>query len=160
MQSDTVRAFGYNVFHHYQDEPPINLSEPILGQRKYWRFMYSMCKPMVTRKPINWQPGGHDTRDPSHFDRNLFNLHMKEMDYDLAREKMRHTRTMAWSKNALDRRLGTHARREDSVYERVLADVLKGFQRNVVDSTYKIFDDKGSAIGPLTPIPERFHNLV
>ena|SRR5580658_5503367 len=109
---------GMNVQHIISLEPPLNLAWPILRQRRFARFTNSMCKPLITRIPIVWATGFHASDQPANIDPNLFNLHLKPMDYDIGLKKQKLTREMAWAASSLAAGHGAHARYDDERFIR------------------------------------------
>ena len=56
---NAVGSLGFNVVHHVGVEPPLDLSQPLLGQRQLAKFLPLMCKPA-----IKWVPGALERRHP------------------------------------------------------------------------------------------------
>ncbi len=81
-------CLGLEVVHQLdgpKTEPPIDLSQPILAQRRWWRYSHFYDKPLLSRIPLDWSFGFHfchqvpwQTTDP-----NLLLLHLHKMDYDV-----------------------------------------------------------------------------
>jgi hypothetical protein len=105
-----IAPTGLNLQHVISLEPPLDLTKPILAQRKFVRFSGSMCKPLVTRIPIVWDTGFHACNQPVRIAADLFMFHLKLMDYDVALKKHEQTRTMRWAASSLAANHGAHAR--------------------------------------------------
>ena len=86
---DYVAGIGLNLTHIVSLESPLDLSQPILRQRRFAWFRSDGCKPLITRVPLRWCTGFHACDQPIDIDPNLFVLHLKTMDYDLALKKQR-----------------------------------------------------------------------
>ena len=86
---DFVTCIGLNVVHILSDDAPIDVSQPILAQRRYAVFRSPTCKPAVTRIPLRWTPGFHACDHPHVFDPDLYLFHLPLMDYGLAVERHR-----------------------------------------------------------------------
>lgn len=107
---DYVTCIGLNVLHVLNQELPLDLSKPILAQRRYARFMSATCKTMLSRVPIRWLAGLHSLDRRPKFDRNLFMFHTKTMDYSIASARQRINRETPWSEDSLSRDFGAHHR--------------------------------------------------
>jgi hypothetical protein len=101
VDSDVVSPTGLNVQHIIALEAPIDLNAPILGQRRYVRFASGMCKPSISRVPLLWMPGFHWCDQLSEHRTDLFQFHLRRMDVNISLERLRTTREMAWSEQAL-----------------------------------------------------------
>ncbi len=113
-----VAPVGLNVQHIISLEPPLNLAWPILQQRRFGRFTGSMCKPLITRVPIIWGTGFHASDQPINIDPDLFLLHLKYMDYEIALKKQKLTREMKWAASSIAANHGAHARYDDERFVR------------------------------------------
>lgn len=110
MDTDYATCIGLNVLHILNQEPPLNLGEPILSQRRYARFMSATCKTMVSKVPIRWMPGLHCLNLRPKIDKNLFMFHIKTMDYNLASARQMINRETTWSEESLSQNFGAHHR--------------------------------------------------
>jgi len=99
-------------------EAPIDLNAPILGQRRYVAFGAGMCKPTITRVPLLWTPGFHWCNRIPTYHTDLYRFHLRRMDMAVFLERLRLTRSMAWSERAL-RSWGQRQRESDEVAIRV-----------------------------------------
>ncbi|AYF04221.1 glycosyltransferase family 2 protein (plasmid) [Paracoccus yeei] len=95
-------AIGINLFHSFEQEPEFNASRRVLSQREYVYFMASMCKTLVTRKPIQWG-GGFHTCDKHQKFGEIYNFHLKYMDRGIALDRLRVLRDIPREGN-----FGTH----------------------------------------------------
>jgi hypothetical protein len=110
MDTDYATCIGLNVLHILNQEPPLDLSQPILPQRRYARFMSATCKTMLSRVPIRYLPGLHCLDLRPKIDRNLFMFHTKTMDYNLAAGRQSINRATPWSEESLSQGFGAHHR--------------------------------------------------
>ncbi|CAF3079519.1 unnamed protein product [Rotaria socialis] len=77
-----VRVKAYDVRHNVALEPKLKLNESILQQRRF-RMRHSMYdKPLLTNRPVHWQPGFHTCQESSIQDENLLLFHLQRMDHD------------------------------------------------------------------------------
>jgi hypothetical protein len=112
MDFDHVACIGLNVLHILNHEPPLDLSEPILAQRRFARFVSATCKTQLSRVPIKWLPGLHCLNRMPNFDANLFMLHTKTMDYGIASARQKINTATLWSEDSLGQNFGAHHRYE------------------------------------------------
>src|SRR5439155_461075 len=75
---------GINVLHIADIEPRIDFARPLLSQRRYGQFQSSLCKPLVTRVAVTWEPGFHSCNRPPNIDKSLYLFHIKKIDKDEA----------------------------------------------------------------------------
>lgn len=125
-----VNAIGWEIFHNPAEEPPIDLTAPILGQRSWVKFASSMCKPLLIRGPVQWVPGFHAADAPIHFD-DLYLFHLRYFDRDLGLARLAKTRAMAW------------ANLEASSHQRL------------PDDTFRLWIEQAAAIPRVTGAPWR-----
>lgn len=80
---------GYEVVHQFDGdspESPIDLSRPILPQRRSWYHAHLYDKALLSRVPLNWGWGFHHTSDQFPWattDLSLLLIHLNKVDYDL-----------------------------------------------------------------------------
>lgn len=83
LSVSSVRAVGFNLIHLPDSEPDIDLSRPILEQRKWWhrdRIWYD--KTILTRKTLDWCVGLHTCSEtPDLYDENLVLVHLHKFDH-------------------------------------------------------------------------------
>jgi Glycosyl transferase family 2 len=106
---ETVTAIGLDVQHVPELETPLDPGRRLGEQRGWVRFTSAMCKPVLTRRALDWAPGFHCADAPLVFDRlYLFHLHWADRAAGLAR--LTKTRTMPWASEAF----GAHQRITDA----------------------------------------------
>lgn len=81
-----IAPLGMNVVHNPRVEEDLDLSRPILAQRRFVKFVPGMCKPLLKRIPAAWSPGFHGIRAPFDIDRELWMLHLKYHDVTALRD--------------------------------------------------------------------------
>ncbi len=88
MDSEVITAFGSDILHLAESEPPIDLTRKISLQRTWFRPFWSLCKPSLTSRPIRWGHGFHyaDTRT---IFRNLFLFHLAYVDAGIIERRQR-----------------------------------------------------------------------
>ena len=107
---ECVTCVGVNVMHIINRELPLDLDQPILGQRRFGRFRSSQCKTLISRVPLIWQPGNHACDKPLNLDKKLILFHTKFMDYAIAIERQKINLEVKWSEASLAKGFGAHSR--------------------------------------------------
>jgi hypothetical protein len=97
---EVIAPTGLNVHHIPDADPILDLTEPVLGQRRHVKFGVAFCKPVVVRKPVAWAPGFHWCDCVPTYREDLFMFHLHKMEIDLAMARLQKTSEMAWSKRA------------------------------------------------------------
>lgn len=108
---DYVNAVGLNVTHVPDIEPSIDLSQPILRQRRYAEFSGPFCKPLISRIPLRWDAGMHKCDHAPAIDPRLFLFHLKLFDVSML-SKRQSGQPIVWSENAIRKHHGIQHRQE------------------------------------------------
>ena len=77
-----VAGTALNVMHLVDLEPPLRSDEPLLGQRRFGKYVPIMCKPSIKRIPAAWYHSSHGIMAPFEPDPDLFMIHLKFADRD------------------------------------------------------------------------------
>jgi hypothetical protein len=165
---------GLNIIHMVDAEPRLDFAQPLLRQRRHAQFHSALCKPVVTRVPLNWEPGFHTSERPFNVDGGLYLFHTKQIDRDRALQRQQITRQLAWSKAAIDGRHSPHHRFADEQFLREFfldpANLLReqglqpfGFDREIARLLEEAREISGTFhvpafTGPIVEIPERFRD--
>lgn len=116
-KSSVIRTNGYTIMHYLPEEPDLDLTKPILKQRKYWdnhtkdRFgnitRRNYCKPLLSNIPLIWQSGFHDTDNYENpiFDPELYLIHLHGVDYNTCVERHLKRSRLPWLND-----LGAHGK--------------------------------------------------
>ncbi len=96
MPSETLHALGFEIQQIPSEEQRIDLSRAILAQRRWVRFWGGECKCVMTRRPLTWSPGFHDSNYRPEFAQ-LFLFHLRYYDLDTGLERLGRTRAQAWA---------------------------------------------------------------
>jgi len=110
LNDDYVNAIGVDVVHMLTEEAPLDLSRPILSQRRFGRFAAPECKQLISKIPTRWLPGLHSSNKAPKFDPDLILFHLKLMDYGFAMKRQIINQETKWSKASLDHHYGAHHR--------------------------------------------------
>ena len=89
-------AIGLNLHHLPDSEPSFDAARPVLHQRRWVRFAAALCKPALIRRPVVWAPGFHCADAPLCLG-DLFLLHLRWFDRDIALRRLAKTRAMPWA---------------------------------------------------------------
>ena len=148
LDEDFVNALGYEVIHLPDREPPLDLDQPILGQRAYWFANDAYDKPLLATVPMEWVPGFHSTLDGSHNeDPDLRLIHLHRMDYEMCRSRHATRATRAWNRRDVEKRWAAYNRISESEEFRTWFHTDSGFE------------DQGIHI-LLERIPQRWRGVV
>lgn len=85
---------GYEIYHNKGEEPALDLTKPLLRQRKYWAYSRSYCKPLLAKERLPWILGFHQLNKDNTWDlvekqitKDLYLLHLNRMDWYLAKDR-------------------------------------------------------------------------
>lgn len=75
---------GINLTHLPDLEPaPLDLTRPVLSQRRYVNITYGHSKPTMRSRQAMWSAGFHGLNKPFSIRNDLFLFHLRDMDVDL-----------------------------------------------------------------------------
>jgi hypothetical protein len=178
-ETSVATAIGFNVQHVPDLEGPLVPNVPILRQRRWVRFNFAMCKPLITAVPITWTPGFHSSEHPTMFDR-LFLFHLHNYDLTIAMQRLSKTRDMKWDDGGPD----NHQRWSDEKYQEMILAIAKlpkvedvtlnaedpyttrltqwisKFVRENPEKRHLFYYNNGVHCNELLRIPERFIDLI
>lgn len=91
-----ISPFGVDLVEPVElDLPPIDLSRPILSQRRFISSSAPYSKPCITSEPINWSKGGHySDRREVFLSEDLFLFHLRLFDRTVYQERSANRREM------------------------------------------------------------------
>lgn len=172
---DVAAGLGLNVVHHLDHEPALVSDQPVLGQRRFAKFVAKICKPSLKRVDAPWVMASHGIKAPFVPDPELLMVHFKFADIDLLRRvaDLRHavreeaglTEQSAWAQS------GDDIAAQFRSFLNGGADVPE-FDPGLVDPTELVRQrgDVCSVVGPrqmrvmvegqLLRVPERYHGMV
>ena len=107
---------GYNVVQQ-PDEPPLDLSRPLLQQRSRWARSTEYSKRLMTRIPLRWNTGFHRELNAAGAepDPELLLVHLHRADYHLCLRRHRASSARKWAEEDLRWNLGWHQRITDPI---------------------------------------------
>lgn len=85
IDAPVTAPVGVEIIHRPDHEPDdLDINQPILGQRRFYRGVSRFGKPCIIKKPTRWRRGGHFAfSDTISFDENLYNFHLRFFDQRL-----------------------------------------------------------------------------
>lgn len=92
---DVIGAQGLNVVHDAVREPPLDPDQPVLGQRRWAKFIPLMCKPAIKRVAVPWVAASHGTTVPFDIDPDLYMFHLKFAEKEHLRVTGDHRKALA-----------------------------------------------------------------
>lgn len=95
-ERDVVSMIGLQLQQVPAQEPAFDMARSVLAQRRHVWFLSSMCKPALTRGPLDWSPGFHCMREPTVFD-DLYLYHLRWFDRDIGLRRLHRSRNQPWS---------------------------------------------------------------
>jgi hypothetical protein len=100
-----VNCLGYELLHMRDLEPPLDLSRPVLDQRRHWFVNGAYDKAAIAAEPMSWRTGFHGRSDFHYkLDPDLRLIHLHRMDFELCRARHAVRSRKAWA--AEDERRG------------------------------------------------------
>ncbi len=114
----TVSAIGFDIQHVPALEPPLDPASSIGSQRGWARFTSAMCKPVLSRQPLEWAPGFHCSNQPVAF-ASLYLFHLHWADQRIGLQRLTKTRSMPWAAGDF----GAHQRLEDRQWSSLFGDM-------------------------------------
>jgi hypothetical protein len=103
-----VNAFGLNVIHNIFEESKFDVSQPLFRQRSYIKPSPWYCKPLISKVPIRWTAGFHFSNEPRRQALDLFLFHLRAMDFDIAKDRIRTLNSVKRSKRSIENNQGDH----------------------------------------------------
>ncbi|MFP6600587.1 MAG: glycosyltransferase family 2 protein [Deltaproteobacteria bacterium] len=142
-----VRCAGFEVVHKPEEEPPLDWTQPLLKQRKWWYASEKYSKPLLSRMPLSWRKGFHRTSNvrvrSRQIDQDLLLIHLHKLDFDYCVRRHEETASRDWMRP--DGKTGSQNRMVGS------DDVRAWFRRS-------IDDDKKEA--ELVAIPAEIQTII
>ena len=77
-----VSCFGMDLIHVEEEEPLLDVDQPILAQRSWVRPLHALCKPTFVSERMDWRAGFHSHNLPLVL-RDLYLFHLAYMDVHL-----------------------------------------------------------------------------
>lgn len=113
-----TNALGFDLVHNHFVEPAYSADVPALHTRAYARFARPYCKPLIHKQDVMWTPGFHGTNGRTNLGVGLYLFHLRALDYELSRQRIRDRNQLAWSERSYTLRQGSHVRLDEEAYLR------------------------------------------
>jgi hypothetical protein len=127
--STIIAPMGLNVVHHTEVEPDLDPDQPVLGQRRFAKFVPIMCKPAVKQIPAAWFPTPHEARARFVVDPELYLFHLKFSD----RQSLAKTAALRYAMFEADGRgQGSSWSRDADDWDRQLREFVAGAAPDLV----------------------------
>lgn len=83
-----LAPIGIQLTQKIDEEPPYEDGTPILSQRSFGYLIPMYCKPLITKKKVDWHAGFHGSKVRFEVDPNLYLLHLKmfDLEFTLSRQ--------------------------------------------------------------------------
>jgi hypothetical protein len=84
LKDNVVTCRGFEVVHHFNEEPEIDLSKPLLHQRNYGYYAKLYNKTLISKIPLDWIWGFHNCPQEQTPNMDLHLIHLHKMDFNIA----------------------------------------------------------------------------
>jgi hypothetical protein len=98
---DYKNVIGFNVLHDYKHENSIYLDEDLFAQRAYVKFDHAYCKQLISKVPIRWNAGFHNSNRKPQYDTNLLLFHLRGIDLEYSRSRIKILNKIDYSYSSL-----------------------------------------------------------
>lgn len=132
---EVLAPMALNVVHHVEVEGALDPAQPVLGQRRFAKFVPLMCKPGVKRVPAPWRFATHGIMAPFAVDPELFMVHLKFFDLDWLH-------AVSDRRHELVRTDGRASRSSWSVDGSAMSELLRGFTAGADPEAVPEFDPR------------------
>lgn len=116
---------GWELTHLRSSQAPLDLSRPIVEQRKSLLRNEVMDKVAIFNESVSFTPGQHRCYEKTERAEDLHLIHLRFFDYDFSRRKLERYRSTQWAAGDLAAGLSFHQRKEFSELDEEFA----GFER-------------------------------
>lgn len=116
---------GVEVIHRVAAEPDdLDISKPILSQRRFCRGSARFSKPCIITEPLHWRRGGHYVySDVVASDSQIYNFHLRYFDMNLFRDRAQRRRATTKAPRGKNLTPARRWRVEDAALEEHIAGV-------------------------------------
>lgn len=116
IDRDQTNVIGFNVLHRVAFEGGLDVNMALFEQRKFVHFSPEYCKPLISRTPIRWLARFHASNKVPAYDVNLFLFHLRAVDFENSKRRIKTLNTIQLSTNALHKGQGTHFQLRETDY--------------------------------------------
>lgn len=160
----TLNVCGFHVMHDRFEERSLDLDEPLFSQRRFILFDKEYCKPLLSRQPIRWSPGFHTSDKVAIFDENLFMFHLRSVDYERSRSRIRVLNNVQFSNTSLNAGHGFQFRLSEDIFLKMLYDdpnegISRALDLDVKDALREFLQNEPFNLSVLK-VPHRFEESI
>jgi hypothetical protein len=95
IKDNVVTCRGFEVVHHFNEEPEIDLSKPLLQQRNYGYYAKLYNKTLISKIPLDWIWGFHNCPQEQTPNMDLHLIHLHKLDFNTAwKRNLSHKHTL------------------------------------------------------------------
>jgi glycosyltransferase involved in cell wall biosynthesis len=123
LEQNTASAYsclGFDLLHMIGEEPECPPDQPLLSYRRHAKPIRSMCKTLITRRPIRWGGGFHTSDAYPIFHDDLWLFHTKSANFGQRLRRQAITRKVVRDDNS-----GEHQRWDDDKLRAVFEGIRK-----------------------------------
>lgn len=84
LDCNVATCRGLEIVHHFNDEPAIDLSKPLLAQRSYCYYAKLYDKTLISKIPLTWIWGFHTCGEQVKPNIDLHLIHLHKLDFGIA----------------------------------------------------------------------------
>lgn len=84
LQDNVATCRGFEVVHHFNEEPKIDLSKPLLQQRNHGYYAKLYNKTLISKIPLDWIWGFHNCPQEQTPNMDLHLIHLHKLDFNIA----------------------------------------------------------------------------
>jgi len=117
-----ARTTGYDLITNRQLEQKFNPNLPVMSQRLWYARIGAYDKPLLVKRPVNYQVGFHNCAEHIERDDNLLLFHMKLFDYDSFMAQQQYQASQKWNEADVQQGWGSHNRLRGEELERFFKD--------------------------------------
>ena len=134
----SVRCIGWELHHEFSTEPAVDLTRPLLAQRRSWHRNELYDKALLTRAPLTYSLGFHTCEEKTPRDDGLLLLHLHKYDFQAYLQRHEQRAAMTHSEEA----------------------IAKGWNRHYRTTGPQLLAQYMQTPQPLEPIPEWLRNAA
>lgn len=162
-EHDHLGAIGFDVLHAVLREDKIDCSRALFEQRHFVLFNHHYCKPLINKRSVRFAAGFHSSDKKAYLDKNLILFHLRSVDIDNSKRRIKNLNSIKFSVNSLDKNHSSHFRMDEENY---LVECRYRLPDEIFDNLDNDFDEFVSQAdfqerdNQLFKIPTRFKNSV
>lgn len=157
-------VIGFEVLHDLKNEKKLDLTVPLFSQRRFIMFDKDYCKPLISKEPVRWAPGFHASDKPAIFSEELFMFHLRSIDYDASRARIKILNAVQFSSESLQKNHGSQFRLSEESYLKMLYaepnERISGALDLDINSAIKEYLKNEDFSSSILHVPQRFEKSI